>query len=164
MSRNANLIKPPEVTNDTFTPNLSERKPKNASDDKDNKKSPRTGVTMRRTPKGDYTFDYVNGLDPDKGGRLFDMEVTRVSNRPRYRFMVDLNHPWVRDRLLKAGGEKGHGYVAALDLIIAMGVSEAAAADPSEADDIHRNMANTLRTLSKIETKIDPVPAEMTEE
>jgi len=161
LSRNSNLIKPPEVTNDTFTPALPKRKPKDTSDDK---KSDRAPSTTRRTSKGDYTFDYVNGLDPEKGGRLFDMEVTRVAGRPRYRFMVDLNHPWVSARLLKAGGENGHGYIAALDMIIAMGVSEAASADPSEADDIHRNMANTLRTLAKIETKIDPAPVEFMED
>ena len=169
LSRNSNLIKPPEVTNDTFTPAPSERKPKDTSDDKksddkDGKKRDTAAGTTRRTSKGDYTFDYVDGLDPDKGGRLFDMEVTRVANRPRYRFMVDLNHPWVSARLLKAGGENGHGYIATLDMIIAMGVSEAAAADPSEADDNHRNMANTLRTLAKIETKIDPAPLEFAED
>ena len=169
LSRNSNLIKPPEVTNDTFTPDPPKRKPKDTGDDKKNddkggKKSDRAPSTTRRTPKGDYTFDYVNGLDPEKGGRLFDMEVTRVAGRPRYRFMVDLNHPWVSARLLKAGGENGHGYIAALDMIIAMGVSEAASADPSEADDIHRNMANTLRTLAKIETKIDPAPVEFAED
>lgn len=167
LSRNSNLIKPPEVTNDSFTPESRTResnKDKEGNDVNNDNKDTQRSSTTRRTPKGDYTFDYVNGLDPEKGGRLFDMEVTRVANRPRYRFMVDLNHPWVSDRLLKAGGEKGHGYIAALDMIIAMGVSEAAAADPSEADDIHRNMATTLRMLAKIETKIDPAPAEFAEE
>jgi len=161
LSRNSNLIKPPEVTNDTFTPDPPERKPK---EKKVEKKDDKKGGTTRRTSKGDYTFDYVNGLDPERGGRLFDMVITRsVAGRPRYRFMVDLNHPWVSGRLLKAGGENGHGYIAALDVIIAMGVSEAAAGDTSEADDIHRNMANTLRTLAKIDTKIDPAPVEFAE-